>query len=179
MVIYLFFLFLNRIYLVGGEMMLIFNHPQSNVSIINSFFQANSADMIGCVYAYQKKGIVFLKNNIFFKNIAITINRVLVGSASVLQISGIFASVISEGNHFYFNNAEYSAIIGIYYGYFKDTGSFFHGFIKNKIRIIDYFEGNLANSFTINALFSQGTSNFISTIFFDNYAYNSGYCIKK
>lgn len=123
----LFFCFFIKFLLVGGAMMLIFNHLESNVSVIESFFQSNSADMIGCIYAYQKKGIVFLKNNIFFKNFAITINRVLVGSASVLQISGIFASVFSENNYFYFNSAEYSAVIGIYYGYFRDKGSFFYG----------------------------------------------------
>lgn len=108
-------------------MMLIFDKKESNISIIDSFFQSNSADMIGCIYAYQKNGVVFLKNNTFYSNKAITGKRILVGCASVVQISGIFASLISHRNSFYYNEAEYSAAIGVYYGYFEDLGSLFYG----------------------------------------------------
>lgn len=113
--------------LVAACMMLIFDQKESNVSIIDSLFQSNSADMIGCIYAYQKNGIVFLKNNTFYSNKAITGNRILVGCASVIQLSGIFASLISQKNLFYYNEAEYSAVIGVYYGYFQDEGSIFYG----------------------------------------------------
>ena len=107
--------------------MLNFNNKESNVSIVDSFFYSNLADMIGCIYAYHKKGLVYIRNNTFIENYAITEKRRLIGSASVIQISGIFAFVQSYRNFFYYNRAEYSAIIGVYYGYFEDQNSLFYG----------------------------------------------------
>lgn len=115
--------------------MLIFNHQESNVSLGDSFFYSNLADVIGCIYAYQKKGLVYLKNNTFIENYAITEKRRLIGSASVIQVSGIFASVFSYMNFFYYNIAEYSAIIGVYYGYFRDQSSLFYGKIYYNLKL--------------------------------------------
>ena len=76
--------------------------------------------MIVCIYVYPWQGGIVLNNNTFVNNSAITINKVLVGSASVMQISGFFTTVYSIKNMFYQNFCEYAAVIGIFYGTLRD-----------------------------------------------------------
>jgi len=107
--------------------MIHFNHLNSNISIMNSYFINNLAELVTCIYAYQKKGAVHLLNNFFLHNSAITVNRILVGSASVIQASGIFTIVTSSSNVFFQNWAGYASTIGIYYGKFLEKNSKFIG----------------------------------------------------
>ena len=146
--------------LVAACVMINFNHPLGNITIMNSLFADNLADMIGCIYAYQMQGTVYLFNNTFINNSATTINKLLVGSASVLQISGLFTIVQSNSNVFLNNFAEYAAIIGIYYGLYEDIGSL--------------FLGNIARCFTLVATFSQGRAQFYENRFIENFAWNMG-----
>ena len=117
--------------------MLNFDNPLSNVSIINSVFFGNLADMVGCLYAYQYQGIVHLFNNSFINNSAITFRRHGIGSSSAITISGLFAKIDSYYNTFYQNFAEYAGTIGIYYGHFNDYNSQFIG-IEYNIHIAFY-----------------------------------------
>ena len=112
--------------------MMNFNHPKSNISILNSYFSENLADMISCIYAYQMQGSVYIQNNVFINNSAITENHLFVGSASVLEISGLFSSIQSVSNLFYNNHAEYAAVVGIFYGIYDDFNSKYIGKLNYK-----------------------------------------------
>ena len=117
-----------------------FNHKESNVSIVSSYFYKNLADLVTCIYAEQRQGVVHLFNNTFLENSAVTENRVLIGSASVIQASGIFTVVTSINNLFFRNRAEYASVIGIYYGKFYEENSkfigFFHVFFANSPKVV-------------------------------------------
>ena len=101
------------------------------MTIFKSIFFDNMADMIVCIYVYPWQGGIVLNNNTFVNNSAITINKVLVGSASVMQISGFFTTVYSIKNMFYQNFCEYAAVIGIFYGTLRDLNSTFESCSMN------------------------------------------------
>jgi len=107
--------------------MINFDNPLSSISITNSVFFGNLADVVGCIYAYQNQGILYLQNNTFINNSGFTRRKVGIGSAAVLQISGLFAEVISVSNLYFQNIAEYSGTIGIYYGILNESYSQFIG----------------------------------------------------
>ena len=115
--------------------MINFDNPLSNISITNSVFFGNLADVVGCLYAYQNQGILYLQNNTFINNTAFTRRKVGIGSASVLEISGLFAEVISISNLYFQNIVEYSGTIGIYYGILNESFSQFIG--KNNFRKLE------------------------------------------
>jgi len=134
------------------------------------------ADMVSCLYVYPWQGVVFLENNTFVNNSAITLNRVLVGSASVMQISGLYTVVVSISNIYFQNIAEYAAVIGVFYGVFTDINSTFQSKKKRifiKLVNLFYLE-NSARSFTLVMLFAQGISSISNSLFVENYAENEG-----
>ena len=116
------------------------NHPESNISITNSYFSNNLAEMVACINAYQRQGTVHVLNNTFLRNSAITVSRVMIGSGSVIQASGTFTIVTSNSNLFFQNNAEYACVIGFFYGKFIEENSKFIGnFICEEFFFIEGF----------------------------------------
>lgn len=89
--------------------MMEFKDKNSNITIINNIFSKNLCDMSACIHAVQQAGILFLKNNKFIENYAITLNRIYIGTGSVIQLYGNSdTKVISSNNIYLFNEAEYS-----------------------------------------------------------------------
>lgn len=114
------------------------------MSISKNFFTKNRADLAASINAAHIRGMIYISDNIFIENFAVTQTYVLIGAAAACLIQGSTKTMVSSHSNLYiYNILEFGGIrvffsllrsLGVivnYYGNFSDENSHYIGFFYN------------------------------------------------